>query len=100
MERKSGIDHEDARCRFPKCGCQQDLERELAEREAYRAQHPPEESLHNVAARLPALEKIRRDLDYRLPESGKPLANIALTREQCIELLALWGERDDPEAAR
>ena len=43
--------------------------------------------LHEVAARLPALVKIARDLKYRLPGSGKPLANIALTREQCIEVL-------------
>jgi hypothetical protein len=42
--------------------------------------------LHEVAARLPALMKIVRDLEYRLPGSGRPLANIALTREQCIEL--------------
>jgi hypothetical protein len=45
--------------------------------------------LHDVAARLPALVKIARDLEYRLPGSGRPLANIALTREQCIDLLAL-----------
>jgi hypothetical protein len=45
--------------------------------------------LHDVVARLPALERIRRDLDYRLPGSGRPLANIALTREQAAEVLAL-----------
>jgi hypothetical protein len=43
--------------------------------------------LHDVAARLPALVKIKRDLEYRTPEGGRPLANIVLTREQCIELL-------------
>jgi len=37
--------------------------------------------LHDVAARLPALVKIKRDLGYRLPGSGRPLANIALTRK-------------------
>jgi hypothetical protein len=42
--------------------------------------------LHDVAARLPALVKIKRDLEYRTPH-GLPLANITLTREQCIELL-------------
>jgi hypothetical protein len=45
--------------------------------------------LHDVAARLPALVKIKRDLEYRLPESGRPLANIVLTREQATELLVL-----------
>src|SRR5262249_31084488 len=43
--------------------------------------------LHDVVAQFPALEKIQHDLDYRLPGSGRPLANIALTREQAIELL-------------
>jgi hypothetical protein len=43
--------------------------------------------LHDVAAGLPALVKIRRDLEYRTPENGLPLANIVLTREQCVELL-------------
>src|SRR5262249_51556348 len=37
--------------------------------------------IHQVAARLPALVKIKRDLGYRLPGSGRPLANIALTRK-------------------
>jgi hypothetical protein len=55
--------------------------------------------LDDVAARLPALERIRRDLDYRLPESGRPLAYVVLTREQAAELLALC-ERDGPEVAR
>jgi hypothetical protein len=36
----------------------------------------------------PALVKIQRDLEYRLPESGRPLKNIVLTREQAAELLA------------
>jgi hypothetical protein len=44
--------------------------------------------LHDVAARLSAIEKIVRDLEYRLPESGRPLANIVLTRQQCSDLLA------------
>src|SRR5215472_13662446 len=43
--------------------------------------------LHDVAAGLPALMKIKRDLEYRTPEGGRPLANIVLTREQCVELL-------------
>jgi hypothetical protein len=34
------------------------------------------ENPHDVAAQLPPLEKIMRDLEYRLPGSGKPLANI------------------------
>jgi hypothetical protein len=45
--------------------------------------------LHVVIARYPALERIKRDLDYRLPGNGRPLANIALTREQAIEVLEL-----------
>jgi hypothetical protein len=44
--------------------------------------------LHEIAAKLPALLKIKRDLEYRTPESGRPLASIALSREQCIELLS------------
>jgi hypothetical protein len=47
--------------------------------------------LHVVAAGLPALVKIKRDLEYRTPEGGRPLANIVLTREQCVELLAFIG---------
>jgi hypothetical protein len=43
--------------------------------------------LHEVAALLPALVRLKHDLKYRLPGSGRPLANIVLTREQCIELL-------------
>jgi hypothetical protein len=43
---------------------------------------------HEVAMPLPALEKIKRDLEYHLPESGRPLAYVALSREQAIELLA------------
>jgi hypothetical protein len=46
------------------------------------------EDLHEVVARLPAIVKIKRDLEYRLPGSGRPLGNIALTREQCIDLVA------------
>jgi hypothetical protein len=45
--------------------------------------------LHDVIARYPALVRIKRDLDYRLPGSGRPLANIALTRAQAIEVLEL-----------
>ena len=44
---------------------------------------------HDVAAQLPPLEKIVRDLEYRLPESGKPLANIVLTREQAADVVEL-----------
>jgi hypothetical protein len=36
---------------------------------------------------MPPLAKIRRDLEYRLPNSGRPLANIVITREQAIILL-------------
>jgi hypothetical protein len=43
--------------------------------------------LHEIAAALPALLKIKRDLEYRLPGNGQPLVNIVLSREQCIELL-------------
>jgi hypothetical protein len=35
--------------------------------------------------------KIKRDLEYRTPEGGRPLANIVLTREQCVELLTFIG---------
>jgi hypothetical protein len=42
--------------------------------------------LHDIAARLPALVKIKRDLEYRTPENGLPLANIVLTREQAVEI--------------
>ena len=44
--------------------------------------------LHEIAAKLPALMKIKRDLEYRMPEGGRPLANIVLSREQGIELLS------------
>jgi hypothetical protein len=43
--------------------------------------------LHEIAAKLPVFLKIKRDLEYRLPDNGQPLANIVLSREQCIELL-------------
>jgi hypothetical protein len=49
--------------------------------------------LHEVAARLPALTKLRRDLAYRTPEKGRPLKNICLTREQAIEVLELCEAR-------
>src|SRR6516165_2651554 len=45
--------------------------------------------LHEIAATLPVLLKIKRDLEYRTPEGGRPLANIVLSREQGVELLAL-----------
>jgi hypothetical protein len=47
--------------------------------------------LHDVAAGLPALVKIKRDLEYRTPEGGRPLTNIVLTRGQCVELLTHIG---------
>jgi hypothetical protein len=50
---------------------------------------PSKEDLDDVMARLPAIERIKRDLAYRLPESGKPLGYVVLTREQAAELLAL-----------
>jgi hypothetical protein len=43
--------------------------------------------LHDIVVKLPALLKIKRDLEYRLPGNGNPLANIVLSREQCVELL-------------
>jgi len=33
------------------------------------------------------LAKIRADLAYRLPQSGKPLGHIVLTREQAEQLI-------------
>jgi hypothetical protein len=36
LDRLRGLDDWDARCKFPKCGCLQDLERELAERKERR----------------------------------------------------------------
>jgi len=66
-----------------------DEDRRRAERVAER------EDLHEVAARLPALTKIAGDLEYRLPGSGRPLANIALTRQQCIDLLARLTAKGD-----
>jgi hypothetical protein len=33
------------------------------------------------------LRKIRADLAYRLPQSGKPLGHIVLTREQAEQLV-------------
>jgi hypothetical protein len=89
-ERKNGIDPEDARCRFPNCACENDLKQELAERDARRR---PEENLHDVAARLSGIERLQHDLEYRLPGSGRPLANTVLTREQAIEVLQ-QGERN------
>jgi hypothetical protein len=51
--------------------------------------------LHDVAAGMPALVKIKRDLEYRAPENGRPLANIVLAREQAIELLAFCAEKGE-----
>jgi hypothetical protein len=45
------------------------------------------QDVSEIAAELPALTKLARDLAYRLPGSGKPLAHIVLTREQADELL-------------
>jgi hypothetical protein len=51
--------------------------------------NPAVDDLHEVAARLPALTKLRRDLAYRLPDGGRLLKNICLTREQVVEVLKL-----------
>jgi len=56
--------------------------------------------LHDVVAQLSAFVKIKRDLDYRLPGNGRPLANIALTRKQCLELLALYEIGEGEEIAK
>jgi hypothetical protein len=42
---------------------------------------------HEVAAKLPVLTKLARNLAYRLPSSHKPLAHIVLTYAQATELL-------------
>jgi hypothetical protein len=112
LARTRGVRPEEAMCRFPYCDCAKlsagekaEWERRRAECEAYHKEwvqrvHAEREAkpavvdkadddLDDVAARLPALERLKRDFDYRLPESGKPLAHIVLTREQAIELLAL-----------
>jgi hypothetical protein len=118
LQRKRGVDPEDAVCQFPNCdelGCLRhlseqkrdelkrlDAERKAeskryrekwtrlyAEREAERqsaTNKDAKENPHDVAARLPALEKIMRDLEYRLPGSGKPLGHVVLTREQAAAL--------------
>jgi hypothetical protein len=122
LARARGVRPEEAMCRFPYCECAKLSAEEKAEWEQRRAESlayhrewvqriqaeretksavagKEDDDPHDIAARLPALERLKRDLDYRLPESGRPLANIALTREQCTELLALC-ERDDPEARR
>jgi hypothetical protein len=52
--------------------------------------------LHEIAAKLPALLKIKCDLEYRTPDGGRPLANIVLGREQCIELLAYIAALEQP----
>jgi hypothetical protein len=57
-----------------------------------RAMNAEMTDLHELCARLPVLVKIRRDLEYRTPENGMPLANIVLTREQAIELLTFCRE--------
>jgi flagellar motility protein MotE (MotC chaperone) len=95
-------------CRFPYCDCAKlsaeeraEWERRRDERAAYhkewtdRAQAEREakpaadDDLDDVAARLPALERLQRDLAYRTPESHKPLAYLVLTYAQGVELLAL-----------
>ena len=79
----------------------------LAEIEAWRREHPPIDDskikeiegtaadqhakradIDDDAARLPALARLERDIEYRLP-NGKPLGHIVLSRDQGIELLAL-----------
>jgi hypothetical protein len=41
----------------------------------------------------PVLAKIRADLAYRLPQSGKPLRHIVLDREQAEQLIdEIFGE--------
>src|SRR5262245_29873573 len=108
LERARGA--RSAECRFPYCDCAKlsaeekaEWECRRAEREAYKkewvdrvraereAKPAEDDDLHDVAARLPAIEKLKRDLDYCLPESGRPLANIALTREQAAAVLELLG---------
>jgi hypothetical protein len=72
----------------------QDPDRDLAAafppiaRLACDAERHLEDHVVEIAEGLPALTKIARDLDYRLPGSGKPLAHIVLTRQQAAELLA------------
>jgi hypothetical protein len=58
------------------------------ERKARREQYPPEENLDDVAARLSGIERLQRDLEYRLPD-GRPLAHVVLTHAQATEVLQL-----------
>jgi len=46
----------------------------------------PQERLDRIH-RSEMLRKIRADLAYRLPQSGKPLGHIVLTREQAEQLI-------------
>jgi hypothetical protein len=66
------------------------VQRARAKRESEPAEH-----LDETAARLSALERLKRDLDYRLPGSGKPLAHVVLTHEQAAELLGNAGAKLD-----
>jgi hypothetical protein len=70
-------------------------QQEWIERQKAKAAAEPADAVDDdpdeIAAKLPALERLRRDVAYRLPTSGKPLGNIVLTRGQAIELLALCG---------
>ena len=45
-----------------------------------------EERLEQIE-RSEMLRKIKADLAYRLPQSGKPLGHIVLTREQAEQLI-------------
>jgi hypothetical protein len=54
------------------------------------------EDLHEVAAQLPALTKLKRDLAYRLPGSGRPFATIVLTHEQGAALLVQVRQQEAP----
>jgi L-serine deaminase len=43
--------------------------------------------LDDIAGQMRPLAKIRRDLEYRLTNSGRPLSHIVITREQAVALL-------------
>lgn len=45
------------------------------------------------------IEKVRADLAYRLPGSGKPLAYVVLTRDEAERLVAEFGEMANGIAA-
>lgn len=38
----------------------------------------------------PAIDRVREMLDYRLPQSRKPLGTIVLPREVATQLVAEW----------